>query len=262
MISEAVIEQLQERCESFEEENSRILQQFHQCQDEKNETINVMQKKLDDLEQNNKMSNLRIAGLEEEEDEDVHRKVMDLATQLKTKLEPKDIADARRMGPGKIGKTRDILIKFAIRSKRDILYKNRKMLHQSTRPVFVNEDLTQRRSHLFYEARRLKKQGRIFGAWSQEGNILIKVKERSQPKPVADYNDITILIKGYSIKKRGGGEDPPFSIRPPHPLNFFFHRPPHPPIHKIDQTPPPPDFIVRLDPPNSDNFDKKYYKIA
>ena len=61
------------------------------------------------------------------------------------------------------------------------------MLHQTTNPVFVNEDLTQRRSQLFYEARRLKKQGRLFGAWSQQGNILVKVKEQSQPKAVAVY---------------------------------------------------------------------------
>ncbi len=193
-ISEAVVEQLQERCESFEDENSRLLQQFYKCRDEKNETINVMQKKIDDLEQNNKMCNLRIAGVQEEEDEDVQGKVIDLAKHLKTKLDPKDIADTRRMGPEKIGKTRDILIKFVARSKRDILYKNRKMLNQTTSPVFVNEDLTQRRSQLFYEARRLKKQGRVFGAWSQHGNILIKVKEQSQPKAVADYKDIMILI--------------------------------------------------------------------
>ena len=56
-----------------------------------------------------------------------------------------------------------------------------------------NEDLNQRRSQLFYEAQRLKKQGRgqkqgVFGA------SLVQVKEQSQPKAVADYNDIMILI--------------------------------------------------------------------
>ncbi len=193
-LSEAVMEQLQERCESIEEENVRLQQQLYKCRDEKDQTIKVLQQKVDDLEQNNKMSHLRIAGLEEEEDEDVQGKVIDVAKQLKAKLDPKDIIDARRMGPGKIGKTRDILVKFASRCKRDIMYKNRKMLHQTSKPVFVNEDLTQRRSQLFYEARRLKKQGRVFGAWSQHGNILIKVKERSQPKAVVDYKDIMTLI--------------------------------------------------------------------
>ena len=98
------------------------------------------------------------------------------------------------MNPRRIGKTRDILVKFESHSKRNILYKNRKVLPQTTTPVFVNEDLTQRRSQLFYEARRLKKQGRVFGAWSQHGNILIKVKQQSQPKAVVDYNDIMIPI--------------------------------------------------------------------
>ncbi len=193
-LSEAVIEQLQEKCESIEDENMQLRQQFYKCRDEKDQTIKVLQQKVDDLEQNNKMHNLRIAGLEEEEDEDVQGKVIDVAKHLKTKLDPKEISDARRMGPWKIGKTRDILVKFESRTKRDILYKNRKMLHQTTKPVFINEDLTQRRSQLFYEARRLKKQGKIFGVWSQHGNILIKVKERSQPKAVVDYKYIMTLI--------------------------------------------------------------------
>ena len=197
-ISEAVIEQLRERCESSEDENSRLRQQFYKFQDESDKAIKVLQQKVDDMEQNNKMSNLRIACLGEEEDEDVQCKVIDLADKLKTKLDPKDIADVRRMGPRRIGKTRDILVKFASRSKRDTMYKNRKMLPHTTTPVFVNEDLTQRRSQLFYDARRLKKQGRLFGAWSQQGNILIKVKEQSQPKAVADYNDIMILINDES----------------------------------------------------------------
>ena len=61
-----------------------------------------------------------------------------------------------------------------------------------------NEDLTQRRSQLFYEGRNLRKQGRIFGVWTQQGNILIKVTQKSQPKEVTNYKQIIAQIENQS----------------------------------------------------------------
>ncbi len=197
--SDANLEQLQENFDLFEEVNSKLQQEIYRCQDEKEANFNKQHKKIDDIEQTQKLINLRVAGMEEQEDEDVQGKMISLAQQLKTTLEPRDILDVRRMGPPKAGKTRDILIKFSSQRKRDILYQNRKMLHHSTStPVYLNEDLTQHRSQLFYEARKLRKQGRIFGAWSQQGNILVKVNELSQPQAVSNRSEIMKLIEDPS----------------------------------------------------------------
>ncbi len=175
--SDANLEQLQENFNSFEEDNSKLRQEIYRCQDEKEANFNKQYMKIDDVEQTQKMINLRVAGMEEQEDEDVQQKVISLAQKLKTTLEPRDIIDVRRMG------------------KRDILYRNRKMLHHfTTTPVYLNEDLTQHRSQLFYEARKLRKQGRIFGTWSQQGNILVKVNEHSQPQAVSNRSEIMTLI--------------------------------------------------------------------
>ena len=75
---------------------------------------------------------------------------------------------------------------------------NRKMLRHGTNPVYVNEDLTQQRSLLFYQGRTLRRQGRIFGVWSQQGNILIKVSEQSQPRAVSNYREIQQLMQEQS----------------------------------------------------------------
>jgi hypothetical protein len=39
--------------------------------------------------------------------------------------------------------------------------------------VFLNENLTKKREDLLYKARVLRRAGKIQGAWSADGNILI-----------------------------------------------------------------------------------------
>ncbi len=193
--AEFQVEQLQERLDNVEEKNNFSIQKLYKQIETKDEVIRKVQEKNDELEQIHKLNNLRIAGLEEDDGEDVQCKVITLAKKMKLALESTDITDARRMGPRKENKTRDILVRFSSSLPRDTLYKRRKMLRDTNEPVYVNEDLTQRRSLLFYEGRRLRKQGKIFGIWSQKGNILIKVNQYSQPRTVINYNEIIAHIE-------------------------------------------------------------------
>ncbi len=196
--TEIQVEQLQAKFEHFEEENRNSIGKMYQQLEAKAESINIIQEKTDELEQINKMSNIRIASLKEEEGEDVQSKVINLAEKMKIRLRPTDIREVRRMGPVNENKTRDILVKFTSRRTRDDLYQHRKMLTHETEPIYVNEDLTQRRSQLFYEGRKLRNQGRIFGVWSQQGNILIKVTQNCQPRAVSSYREIISLIEKQS----------------------------------------------------------------
>ncbi len=196
--TDAQLEQVIERLDSVEDENRRLIQKLYKYQDAEQESIQKMKKKIDDLEQTNKMNHLRIAGMDEEQGEDVQSKVINIASNMRLTLKPNDISDVRRMGQLKPDKARDILVKFTSSSKREEFYRNRKLLRQRTKPVYVNEDLTQSRSQLFYEARRLRKQGQIFGAWSQQGNVLIKVREQSQPREISNYKEMTAIVKEQS----------------------------------------------------------------
>ena len=193
--AEFQVEQLQERLDNVEEKNNLSIQKLYKQIETKDEVMRKVQEKTDELEQFHKMNNIRIAGQEEEDGEDVQSKVINLAKKMKLKLESTDIQDVRRMGPRKENKTRDILVRFVSSKTRETLYKRRKMLKDTTEPVYLNEDLTQRRSLLFYEGRRLRKQGKLFGIWSQHGNILIKVNPYSQPRSVSNYNEIVAQIE-------------------------------------------------------------------
>ena len=61
----------------------------------------------------------------------------------------------------------------------------------TTHPVFVIDDLTKTRSHLLYECRKVKKNGKIKETWSIDGNILI----RDKASRVSQINNIRDLEK-------------------------------------------------------------------
>ena len=170
--------------------------QLNKQLEEKEWTLKSIEERVDDLEQNSKSANIRIFGIDEEEGEDLKSKVTNLLKhklQVKT-IQPEDIRDVGRMGKKK-HKIRDILVKFKDNTIRDDIYNKRKLLKQDKVPIYINEDLTSQHSKLFFEARKLRKRKKIFGTWTQAGNIMIKVKDNDQPHAVKTYNELSILIE-------------------------------------------------------------------
>ncbi len=134
--------------------------------------------------------------MKEEEGEDIKTKVIDLARgQLKIMdIEITDIKEAGRMGKVTLSKTGDVLVRFNNSTIRDRIYSKRKLLMNKDNPIYVNEDLTQYRSQLFFEARKICKRGQLFGAWTQGGNVMIKVNQNDIPRPVSKYCDLKTVI--------------------------------------------------------------------
>ncbi len=57
-------------------------------------------------------------------------------------------------------------------------------------PIFINEDLTTFRNKLFYDARCKKKSNKIHSVWTQEGSIVIKVTDTSEPVVISSHADL------------------------------------------------------------------------
>ena len=57
-------------------------------------------------------------------------------------------------------------------------------------PIFINEDLTRARNNLLFEARKLKREGKLSDAWSFEGRIRVKNLQNQVEKidRLADIN--------------------------------------------------------------------------
>jgi exosome complex exonuclease DIS3/RRP44 len=121
---------------------------------------------------------LRISGVSGKPHESIDTVVMDLCDALKADITLSEIDRCHRTGKPKVDGPRDILVKFATYRARQKLYTKRTDLrhaHLGYRGTFINEHLTSIRSKQLYAARKLAKDGKIFSAWSTDGNVLIKI---------------------------------------------------------------------------------------
>ena len=76
---------------------------------------------------------------------------------------------------------------------KDKIQKDRSKLLTNTNgtpKIFLNDRLTKHRQNLLFAARKLVKDKRLFAAWSQSGNILVRKTEKSKILQVQDHKDL------------------------------------------------------------------------
>ncbi len=183
-----LIEQTNHLKEEIETLKSKL---YNQAEKEKSESTKAMLK-IDDIEQESKLNNLRLVGIHEEEAEILQQKVVEI---IRDKLNLQaingsDINTCYRLGKPNESKTRDVIVRFNSRDKRNLIYQCKRNMPRENQPIYINEDLTLRRNKLFYDARSMKKSGRLTAVWTQEGNIIIKTSESSDPLPVKTHRDL------------------------------------------------------------------------
>ncbi len=155
--------------------------------------------KVDDIEQDSKLNNLRMVGIPEEEGEMLQQKVLEVVNEklnLQTICET-DINMCYRLGKVNESRTRDLIVRFNSREKRNLVYQCRRNMPRETQPIYINEDLTLWRNKLFYDARSLKKSGRLTAVWTQEGTIFIKTSESSDPVAVKTHSEMRNALNPY-----------------------------------------------------------------
>lgn len=165
------IASLEVRNETLEGQNKALLSR-----------VAVLERAADQAEQYSRRNNIRISGCPELGNEDTDNIVLKIASDIGSDLQLHEIDRSHRVGkPGEHRtRPRDIIVKFTSYRARQKLYKMRAALKdKGYERTFLNEDLTQYRSKVLYEARKLVKADRAKGAWSSDGNILIK-----------DYDDV------------------------------------------------------------------------
>ncbi len=69
------------------------------------------------------------------------------------------------------------------------------MYDDTSRNIYINEDLTLHRAKLFHDARQLVKQKRLHSTWTQQGNIMLKKNEEDRPTAVYDNEELRRVFK-------------------------------------------------------------------
>lgn len=143
--------------------------------------ISNLESKADASEQYSRRNNLRISGLREEMGESTDQIVMALCRDIGADITIEEIDRSHRAGRVvHDAPPRSILVKFATyRARQKFYLRKTKLKEAGHKRVFVNEDLTRPRSNLLFHARSLVKAGRIEGAWSSDGTVLVRVKQNS-----------------------------------------------------------------------------------
>ena len=137
---------------------------------------------LDEQEQYSRRTSVRIAGLEEEENENIQAKVEELFTAMDAsttinrvhRVGPRNSVRAPSGAAPNPPKPRGVLCQFTSYLDKVKVMRKRKEIRHSHPEVFINEDLTRIRSKLLYLARQKKREKRINDAWSADGRIIIK----------------------------------------------------------------------------------------
>ena len=165
--------------------------------------VEILEDKIDDLEQYGRRNSLRFNGVSESDNEDVVEKAMKLMNDTMKVTPPvsmENIDRVHRVSRKKENAPRGILVKFATYNVCSRVFRSKKNLKidrdsqnldsEDKQQVFVNEDLTQTRSKLLWQARTLKRQKQITDCWSWDGNILVKDK---QSKIIPIKSEIQLL---------------------------------------------------------------------
>ncbi len=213
------IESLQDRCTKLEKKIQEMLEEKESTLENqqlvfdtvsnlrrdmyKNHDKNIMlQSKVDQMEQARRETNIRVVGLPEQDNSDTYIKISLVQLVGASEESAKSIISTSRMGRMKDDKPRDLIVKFTDKESRDQFYSLRKRTPKDNenRKVYINEDLTECRAKLFYDARQLVKRGKLFGTWTQSGNILVKVTENSSPCAVASHRELRSKVTGIPLE--------------------------------------------------------------
>ncbi|KAK9729432.1 hypothetical protein QE152_g15953 [Popillia japonica] len=129
-----------------------------------------LKRKIDELEQHSRKSNLRINGIDEVRGEDLNKTVLSvLRDKMQIDVKNEDISLCHRIGKQENQK-RPIILKLASLRLRQQILANRRFLRKTT--IFISEDLTTERYKLLKICRS------TFGGksvWVSNGTIRVKV---------------------------------------------------------------------------------------
>ena len=189
-VVDGVLKGLHDKMSSLESANSSLLQENTAL----SKRVAVLERQVEQSEQYSRRNNLRISGLVEgtEQPENTDDIIMKMASDIGSDIQLADVDRSHRVGDPKKARVRprEIIVKFATyRSRQDFYRRRTSLKDKGYQGVFINEDLTKCRSNLLFEVRQLYKSAQLKGAWSADGNILVK-DNSDKIQRVSDVSDL------------------------------------------------------------------------
>lgn len=165
-VTNSVVTELQKTIEF----NNEVISELKTALVKRDEKIEALEAKVDELEQYQRRQCLRIFGVEEQEAEDTDKLVMEVGKRIGVDVNVMDIDRSHRIGRRDVGndRPRPIIVKFVSYRKRSEVFKNKRLLKKTG--VTIREDLTRIRHNILKEA--ITKFG-VNSVWTQDGVIIV-----------------------------------------------------------------------------------------
>ena len=156
------------------------------------------------MEQKQYENDVQIVGLKEtnNEEEDLKKIVKVSRETMGCKIKKSDIKTIHRLGKNSSEKSRDVIVQFAERSTRQKFYENRKKTapHKETsRNIYINDHLTNYHKGLFFSSRKLLKSKKLYAAWTQNGNVLIRKTDNGTIKEIRSHEALAEYMDKYRL---------------------------------------------------------------
>lgn len=139
--------------------------------------VHEMRIELNELKQYSRRNSVRItnSNWREHPYENCMELVMQLFCDLGLTIQPWMIDRVHRTGKHATGRQRDILVKFIGYGPKNALLKARSEAGSDPyfRGIYINEDLSAETGKLYFQARKLKKEQKLFSASTRDGRILV-----------------------------------------------------------------------------------------
>ena len=141
--------------------------------------VDLLQDELDDMDQTRRLNNLIISRVKESPNENLCMKICQIAASADLNMSIWEIQDAFRVGKKSVtdNRPRLVLAKFSShKSRMDLFAVRLSLTDPFNERVFVSEDLTIKRSKIYYQTRMLAKEKK-YQSWTQNGRVLIRTTE-------------------------------------------------------------------------------------
>ncbi len=213
--------------ETLKEENRKLRRRVERCEYKvsciKTKQLKDLKIKIDDIEQKCLEKDVQIVGapeLPEAFDGDEEKEMQMIVKLAKDKMnitiKKDNIEKVHRLGKRRAEKTRDLVVRFRNNVTRNQFYNKRKETVTHSDPklnIYINDHLTEYRRSLFYTARQLVKRKKIFIAWSQQGNILIRQNDGDPPINIHSHEhlrELQLLDEYPEMRHEIGNSDEDF----------------------------------------------------
>ena len=149
-------------------------------------------KRLDDIEQREKSSNLIVTGVPNGQNV-LHKAIELLREKVGVVLSRSDTKYAVRLGEDNRSSNttpdkRPVRFAFKEVETKNRIYKCRTELKSTS--IWMAEDLTPRRSNLAFKAREVVRKGKATKTWTFDGNIFIKTSRNGRPQKITEFSDL------------------------------------------------------------------------